>query len=400
MGLEETEHPNIKKAIRATKAAFLICGLGISSWAPMVPYAKERLGINDADLGLLLLLLGLGAIIMMPITGILSTKYGSRKIILIGAVVIAAMLPLLMLVTSTYLMAVVMLIFGSGMGMIDAAMNAHGVQVQNAYRKPIMSSLHGLYSVGGLFGALGIGLLMKWGLTPTLAAMGIATLLIIIISTNYKYLFNKETEHHIARKFNTAKTETKSNTKLWFNSKILFIGAMCFIAFLSEGAVLDWSALFLQAERGVSNEMSGVGYAAFSVAMATMRLFGDRIVSRFNGRIVVIAGSLLAALGLALVIFTPWVVTALLGFVLWGLGAANIVPVFFSEGGRMKNVPATIAIPAITTVGYAGLLAGPAMLGFISNAYTLSTAFIFCGVLLLIMAIIYIFKGNKDLKEN
>src|SRR5690606_17464209 len=145
-------------------------------------------------------------IIMMPITGILSTKYGSRKIILIGAVVIAAMLPLLMLVTSTYLMAVVMLIFGSGMGMIDAAMNAHGVQVQNAYRKPIMSSLHGLYSVGGLFGALGIGLLMKWGLTPTLAAMGIATLLIIIISTNYKYLLNKETEHHIARKFNTSIT--------------------------------------------------------------------------------------------------------------------------------------------------------------------------------------------------
>lgn len=396
MELNDTNQLSVKKAIRATKAAFLICGLGISSWAPMVPYAKERLSINDADLGLLLLLLGLGAIIMMPITGILSTKYGSRKIILIGAVIIAAMLPLLMLISSTYLMAAVMLIFGSGMGMIDAAMNAHGVQVQNANRKPIMSSLHGLYSVGGLFGALGIGLLMKWGLSPALAAVGISTLLIIIIALNYKHLFSKETEQRIAHEFNTAKTETKSNTKLWFNSKILFIGAMCFIAFLSEGAVLDWSALFLQAERGVSNEMSGVGYAAFSVAMATMRLFGDKIVSRFNGRIVVISGSLLAALGLTLVVFTPWVATALLGFVLWGLGAANIVPVFFSEGGRMKNVPATIAIPAITTIGYAGLLAGPAMLGFISNAYTLSTAFIFCGVLLLVMAMIYIFKGNQQ----
>lgn len=391
----EVEQSAIKKAIRATKAAFLICGLGISSWAPMVPYAKERLGINDADLGLLLLLLGLGAIIMMPITGILSTKYGSRKIILVAAILLAATLPLLMFITSTPLMAAVMLFFGAAMGMIDAAMNAHGVQVQNAYKKPIMSSLHGLYSVGGLFGALGIGLLMKWGLTPTTAAIGISTLLVIIILSNYKYLFDKETEHQIAHEFNTAKSETKSNTKLWLNKKILFIGAMCFIAFLSEGAVLDWSALFLQAERGVSNEMSGVGYAAFSVAMATMRLFGDRIVSRFNGRIVVIGGSLLAALGLSLVVFTPWVATALLGFILWGFGAANIVPVFFSEGGRMKNVPATIAIPAITTVGYAGLLAGPAMLGFISNAYTLATAFVFCGVLLLLMAVTYVFKGRN-----
>lgn len=268
--------------------------------------------------------------------------------------------------------------------------------MQNVYEKPIMSSLHGLYSVGGLFGALGIGLLMEWGLTPTWAAAGISTLLIIIIASNYKFLFNKETEHRVIERFNTVKTETKDNKRLWTNSKVLFIGAMCFIAFLSEGAVLDWSAILLQNDRGVSTEMSGVGYAAFSVAMATMRLFGDKIVSRFNGRIVVIGGSLLATLGLTLVIFTPWVATALLGFILWGFGAANIVPVFFSEGGKLKNVPATIAIPAITTIGYAGLLIGPAMLGFISNAFTLPMAFAFCGVLLTIMAVIYIFKGKQE----
>src|SRR5690606_5875737 len=130
MNSNKTEELTLKNAIRATKAAFLVCGLGISSWAPMVPYAKERLELNDADLGLLLLLLGLGAIIMMPVSGLLSTKYGSRKVILVSAVLIAAILPLLMLVTSVILMAIVLLIFGSGMGLIDVAMNAHGVQVQ------------------------------------------------------------------------------------------------------------------------------------------------------------------------------------------------------------------------------------------------------------------------------
>ncbi|WP_069658254.1 MFS transporter [Arcticibacter eurypsychrophilus] len=396
MEMQRIKRNEIKQAIWATKSAFLVCGLGISCWAPMVPFAKERLALNDADLGLLLLLLGLGAIIMMPVSGILSAKFGSRKVILVGALLVAAMLPPLMLTTSVSTMAVVLFFFGSGMGVIDAAMNAHGVQVQNAYGKPIMSSLHGLYSVGGLFGALGIGFLMKWGLTPMWAAIGVSTLLLLIIGINYKFLFNKATEQTIIDEFNTVKSETNSKVKLWFNGRVLFIGMLCFIAFLSEGAVLDWSAVFLQNNRGVSNEMSGMGYASFSVAMAIMRLFGDRIVSRFNGRLVVISGGLVAASGMAVVVFTPWVATALLGFVLWGLGMANVVPVFFSEGGRLKNVPATIAIPAITTIGYAGLLTGPAMLGFISNAFTLPVAFAFCGVLLIIMAVSYAFKSRVE----
>ncbi|EOR96573.1 Membrane protein mosC [Arcticibacter svalbardensis MN12-7] len=396
MERQQIKQEAIKQAIWATKSAFLVCGLGVSCWAPMVPFAKERLALNDADLGLLLLLLGLGAIIMMPVSGVISAKFGSRKVILVGALLIAAMLPLLMLTTSVFTMAVVLFFFGSGMGLIDAAMNAHGVQVQNAYGKPIMSSLHGLYSVGGLLGALGIGLLMKWGLTPMWAAIGVSIILLLIIGINYKSLFDKQTERTIIDEINTVKTETNSKAKLWFNSRVLFIGMMCFIAFLSEGAVLDWSAVFLQNNRGVSKEMSGTGYASFSVAMAVMRLFGDRIISRLNGRIVVIGGGLVAALGMALAIFTPWVATALMGFVLWGLGMANIVPIFFSEGGRLKNVPATIAIPAITTLGYAGLLTGPAMLGLISNAFTLPAAFAFCGVLLIIMAISYALNSKVE----
>jgi MFS family permease len=160
--------------------------------------------------------------------------------------------------------------------------------------------------------------------------------------------------------------------------------------------MLDWSAIFLRDNKHINPEMTGVGYAAFSVAMATMRLLGDKIVSHLNGKTVVAGGAVIAAAGIFLAIFTPWVATSLLGFVLLGIGAANNVPVFFSEGGRLKGVPSTVAIPVISTMGYAGQLVGPALLGFIAFHFSLNAAFGFIAVLLLLVAIAY--GGKKAVK--
>jgi predicted MFS family arabinose efflux permease len=377
------------KARKATKAIFLVCGLGISSWAPMVPYAKDRLNLNNADLGLLLLLLGAGAIAMMPVSGILAHRYGTRIVIRYSAIIMALTLPLLLLINSPIWMGLALFIFGGAVGTVDVAMNAHGVQVQNSSEKPIMSSLHGLFSVGGLFGALGLGFLMKLGLSPIAAAISIAVLLIAIVSWNYQFLFDVHTEKELIRKFSNETEQVKLKGISWLKGSIIFLGLMCFSVFLSEGAMLDWSAVFLDENKGINPEMAGVGYAAFSIAMATMRLLGDKIVSHLSGKTVVIGGSIIAASGIFLAILTPWIATSLLGFVLLGIGAANIVPVFFSEGGRIKNVPATIAIPAISTMGYAGQLAGPALLGFIAYQFSLNIAFAFIGVLMLIVAIAY-----------
>jgi predicted MFS family arabinose efflux permease len=377
------------KARKATKAIFLVCGLGISSWAPMVPYAKDRLNLNNADLGLLLLLLGAGAIAMMPVSGILAHRYGTRIVIRYSAIIMALTLPLLLLINSPIWMGLALFIFGGAVGTVDVAMNAHGVQVQNSSEKPIMSSLHGLFSVGGLFGALGLGFLMKLGLSPIAAAISIAILLIAIVSWNYQFLFDVHTEKELIRKFSNETEQVKLKGISWLKGSIIFLGLMCFSVFLSEGAMLDWSAVFLDENKGINPEMAGVGYAAFSIAMATMRLLGDKIVSHLSGKTVVIGGSIIAASGIFLAILTPWIATSLLGFVLLGIGAANIVPVFFSEGGRIKNVPATIAIPAISTMGYAGQLAGPALLGFIAYQFSLNIAFAFIGVLMLIVAIAY-----------
>lgn len=389
---------DVPKARVATQLIFLVCGLGMASWAPMVPYAKDRLALNDANLGLLLLLLGAGAMVMMPTSGWLVTRFGSRIVIACAALVLALALPLLLTLSSIGAMAVTLFIFGAGVGAIDVAMNAHGVQVQNLYETPIMSSLHGLFSVGGLVGSLGLGFLMKMGLNPIYAIVSISALMLIITLTQYKNLFSAEVERQVIARFSTTSDVPAGSSQRfsWLHGSVLFLGLMCFAIFLAEGAILDWSAIFLRDSKGMDPELAGAGYAAFSVAMATMRLIGDKIVTRFNGKTVVVGGSLLGAVGLLIAILSPWAYGALAGFVLVGLGAANIVPIFFSAAGKLPGISPTVSLSAITTIGYTGMLAGPALLGFIAQQFSLSIALGFLALLLLLVALSYGFQGKTN----
>jgi predicted MFS family arabinose efflux permease len=379
----------------ATKAIFLVCGIGISSWAPMVPYAKERLAINDASLGLLLLLIGGGAIAMMPVTGILSHKFGSRIVMLWSAIAIALILPLLLFIDSTVWMGITLFTFGAAVGTIDVAMNSHAVQVQNKYGQPIMSSFHGLFSVGGLLGSLGLGFLIKLGLNPLFAILSISAMLLFIAIWKYRDLFSYAMEKEVMAEFASVKTDGPVKRFSWLRGSLIFLGLMCFAVFLSEGSMLDWSAVFLRESRGVDPELAGIGYAAFSIAMAIMRLIGDKIILKLDSRIVVLGGALLASGGLYLVVFLTWLPFVLLGFILLGIGAANIVPIFFSEAGRLKNIPASVSIPVVSVMGYTSQLAGPALLGFIAYHYSLDVAMGFTATLLLLVGISYAIKGSN-----
>lgn len=381
------------RAKRATQLTFLVCGLAVASWAPMVPYAKDRLGLHEGQLGLLLLFMGGGGLIMMPLAGWLCNKYGTRVVMAASGIALAVLLPMLLLISAPWLMAVALLLFGAGAGAIDVAMNSHGVQVQNLYGRSIMSSLHGLFSVGGLFGSLGLGFLVKAGLQPLHAAIAIALLLALITFSQYRNLLDFATEKDILQRFTKQKeTTTTHNRYLWLNRTVLFIGFLCFASFLSEGAMLDWSAVYLRDQKGVPKELAGIGYAAFSIAMAVMRLLGDSIVEKFKSKTVVIAGSLIATAGLVISIVSPSIYIVLAGYILLGIGAANIVPIFFSDGGRIAGIPSTVSIPAITTIGFTGSLAGPALLGFIAHHFSLDISFAVTAFLMLVISVGYLFK--------
>ncbi len=335
---------------------------------------------------------------MMPTSGWLVSRLGSRIVMACAALVMALTLPLLLLLSSTTAMAVTLFVFGSAIGAIDVAMNAHGLQVQNLYGKPIMSSLHGLFSVGGLFGSLGLGFLIKLGLNPIYAIGSIALLMVIINITQYRQLFSVDVEQQVMTQFATVeeKPTTGKQPYAWLHGSVLFLGLMCFAVFLAEGAILDWSAIFLRDSKGIDAELAGAGYAAFSVAMATMRLLGDKLITRLTSKTVVVGGSLVGAVGLAFAVLSPWILGSLVGFVLLGLGAANIVPVFFSAAGRLPGIAPTVSIPAITTIGYTGLLAGPALIGFIAYRFSLSIALGIIALLLVAVGLGYQVKGKTN----
>jgi len=372
------DRSSTQKARRASLLIFLVCGIGLSSWAPMVPFAKINLGLDDAALGLVLLSLGAGAILTMPFTGFLINKFGSRKVILVAAVVIALCLPLLLQTATAIQLSIALFIFGAAIGSIDVAMNSHAVLVQDRYGRHIMSSFHGMFSLGGLAGSIGLGFLIKLGLSPFIAAVSISVLLVLIAGSQYKNLFPK--------------AEEKSVDSFSFSlprGPVLILGLMCFVFFLAEGALLDWSAVFLQFNRNFDPSFSGLGYAVFSIAMAVMRLTGDKIVNKIGSSKIVFYGGLLASAGYLIAVMVPWPGAALIGFALVGLGAANVVPVFFTAAGNIPNIPPSVSLPAVTTLGYMGQLAGPAMIGFIADYFSLPAALGFVGFLLLIVAFSY-----------
>ena len=360
--MDETDSQHVRRARWATSFIFLVCGIGVASWAPMVPLAKSRLNINEADLGLILLLLGGGAILTMPLIGVLVSRIGNRLVIMLAALIVAVILPFLTIISSPAGMAAALFIFGAGVGALDVAMNAHAVVVQQKLGKPVMSSFHAMFSVGGLIGSIGLGLLMLPGLSPTVAAMVISLIIITVTATQFKYILPLESGAGGDHSFRFPR------------GKVILLGVFCFIFFLSEGAMLDWSGLFLKEYRQFGPAVAGAGYAVFSVAMAIMRFSGDTLVHKYGSGKIVLYGGAVAAAGLLVAVIVPGPVAALGGFMLVGFGAANVVPVIFSAAGNVTGYAAGIALAAVTTLGYAGQLAGPALIGFVAYFVKLPVA--------------------------
>ena len=362
-------------AARATRLIFLVSGIGMAAWAPMVPYAKARLGLDDTALGLVLLAFGGGSMVAMPLVGWLTQRYGSRRVIGVGGLLLCLALPLLALASSAAALATTLCGFGVALGAVDVAMNAHAVEVERRAGRPMMSGFHGLFSIGGLSGALGMSMLLASGMSLLAAASLVALLLAMVVMTQWSGLLD---EIH----------EPAATTRVFVMPRgiVLVLGLLCFISFLAEGAMLDWSAVFLREFRGFDAATAGIGYAGFSVAMALVRLVGDRVVARIGPVLTVRLGASAAAAGFLLAALVAWPPATLVGFVLVGLGAANIVPVMFGAAGRLPGVSPGISLATVTMLGYAGLLSGPALIGFLAQASSLPTALAAVAGLLLLTA--------------
>jgi predicted MFS family arabinose efflux permease len=300
----------------------------------------------------------------MPITGVLASRFGCRAVIVASGLALAVVLPFLAIADSVLGLAVALAFFGASVGTVDVAINIQAVMVEKDSGRNMMSGFHGLFSLGGILGAGGVSLLLGAGVAPMTATLAISVLLVALLIVSFAGLLpigNREV----------------GDTPLFVVPKgiVIFIGVLCFIVFLGEGAILDWSALFLIGTHMVDPAQAGFGYTMFAIAMTAGRLAGDRIVKSLVGMVVVVGGGLLAATGFLLAVFAPFQQLAFAGFLLVGIGASNIVPVLFTAVGRQTRMPASLAIAAVTTLGYAGILVGPAAIGFIAQHWSLGTAF-------------------------
>ncbi|MGE8176841.1 MFS transporter [Pseudomonas fluorescens] len=364
----------------STRIAFFIAGFGIAAWAPLVPYAKARAGIDDGTLGMLLLCLGVGSILAMPMAGALASRFGCRRVLSGGTLLICLALPLLATVSSIPLLIAALFLFGAGLGTVDSTVNLQAVIVERASGKTMMSGFHGLFSLGGIVGAAGVSALLGLGISPLGATLVVIVFLLVSLLKAAPHLLPYG-------------SESSGPAFAIPHGVVLFIGSLCFIVFLAEGAVLDWSAVFLTSERDLDTAYAGLGYAAFALTMTVGRLTGDAIVHKLGATRVIVFGGLTAAAGLLLATLAPAWEAALIGYALVGVGCSNIVPVLYTAVGKQNVMPENIAVPAITTLGYAGILAGPAVIGFIAHGSSLSFAFGLIAVLLLAVAV-----GGKALK--
>jgi len=370
---------NVRQQI-ATRMIFFLAGLGMSAWAPLIPFVKSRIGIDEGSLGLLLFCIGAGSMLIMPFTGFLIGKLGCRKIILSAGFLLCVDLPLLTLIDAPLLMGAALLMFGAINGIMDVAMNSQAIIVERESGQSKMSGFHGFYSIGSISGAGSVSVLLWMGVTPSFAIGLITTLIaLMLLIASTDLLAKSEID-----------SEQKGSTLFALShSKILFIALLCFFVFLTEGAMLDWSSLFLNAERGVEKSQAGLGYTLYAIAVTVGRLYGDRLVNAVGRYRMLLLGSLCAVAGLLLLTSINLVWLSFVGLILVGIGIANIVPILFNAAGNQQQVPPNLAFPAVTLVGYVGLLAGPALIGFIAKYSNLTLAFsctIFCLLLVSISA--------------
>ncbi len=358
----------------STRIVFFIIGLGGAAWAPLVPFAKSRMALNEGQLGLLLLCLGAGSIIAMPVAGILAARFGCRRVIMVASGLICLSLPLLATASGLPLLVAALFVFGAGVGSVDCVVNIQAVIVERASGRTLMSGFHGLFSVGGMVGAGGVSVLLSLGASPLTATLCMVVCLIGAMV-------------YAAPRLLPYGGQSDGPVFAIPRGPVLLISVLCFIVFLTEGSILDWSAVFLTTERGLEASRAGLGYTVFSFTMMLGRFTGDSIVQRLGSTNVLVAGGLCAAAGLMLATFIPSWQAGLLAYGLVGLGCSNIVPVLFSATGRQTIMPEHLAIPAISTIGYAGILAGPALIGFVAEATSLPTAFLLLAILLIGVAV-------------
>lgn len=347
----------VQDARFAVLAFFLVQGIVIGGWIAQIPIMKERFGLDDAVLGLTLLAVAVGSVSSLLGTSFLIARFGSRRVTWVMTLFLATVLPLVSFVTVYPALLLLLALLGVFASAMDVAMNAQAVGVEARLGQPVMSTFHGVWSIGGLIGAGFASLLLSHGVAATLYLTLIAAILALVAAAARPQLLPAELDRRADHPVFVRPPRA-----------LVGLGLLATLGMMSEGAVGDWSGVYLRDWLKTDVGFAATGYATFALTMTVGRLFGDALRARLDSSTLLRLCGGLASMGLGIGLLGNHPVAALVGFGCVGLGLANVIPIVFGLAGRVLGITTGTAIAAVATSGYAGSFIGPPLIGFVAQS--------------------------------
>ena len=355
---------SLQRARYATMALFFIAGMMYASWGVHVPTVRDRFHLNPALLSIALLAVAGGSITAMATNASWIARVGTRRACLAGGLAMAVCAALILIVPFYWMLLVVLAVFGAGMATLDVAMNAEASAVEQTLGRPIMSQLHGMFSVGGMVGAAVGGALLSRGMAPAvhLALVAILSALVLLVACPAVLPHVPQADHPDA---------ATPRANRWRSPALWALGATALVALIAEGAMYDWATVYMRDVVVATPALASAAYAAFSGGMAAARFAGDAVRARFGAPQLVMASASLACAGMIGALLLPYSFTALTGFTLMGLGLANMMPVLFAAAARVEGIHAAEGLAHVAGLAYFGLLLGPVIIGGVAQVTSL-----------------------------
>ncbi len=373
---------------------YFCTGICFSSWASRIPDIKTTLGLGDAAWGTILLMIPIGQVCGMAISGFLVSKLGSKRILPVALIGYVAALLLVGVSSSEYALIISLIVFGFFGNFCNISINTQSVTVEAMYNKPIMASFHGGWSLAGLTGAA-IGLLMSSLRLDPVYHFGIIGILVIItLIVNKRYL---QPDHK--KEKDPAEVAAKKKRKP--ETFLFLLGMVAFCGMAAEGAMADWSGLYLIDVVGTPKHLAPIGLAAYMVTMASGRFMIDKATQKWGRKRIVQTGGILIATGLFTAVAFPHFITTIIAFMIIGFGTAGIVPTIYSIAGQKTRIPTSIALTIVSSVSFLGFLMGPPLIGYISSATNLRYSYALIGLfgicIVVLASVIKVFRKEATL---
>jgi len=366
----------LKRIRWAVSMFYFGMGLCFSSWASRIPSIKTALDLSDGHLGTILFVLPIGQLTMMFFSGKLVTRFGSHRILPFSTFMYAFCLTNLGLAQNAWQLGIGLFVFGIFGNLSNISINTQGVYTEGLFKKTIMSTFHGVWSLAGFTGALvGLGML-SFNLSTYTHFLLVAAIVLLLVAFNFKFLIKAKEIPRIEKKRGFRKRD----------KSLILLGIIGFCCMASEGIMFDWSGLYFKDIVKAPGSLIVLGYTSFMIMMASGRFFGDRLINKFGRKTVMQISGVMISSGMFIAVVFPFIIPCTIAFMIVGLGVSTIVPTLYSIAGKHPTIPTGEALTAVSSISFLGFLMGPPIIGHIAELFSLRFSFAFIGMFGILIA--------------